>query len=350
MKLHRFLLVASVLLLTIFTISASAATNWDKDDHEIFELQSALEKSEGKGATFYSILNIPRSSNQAEIKRAYRKKSLELHPDKNLGVAGAQQRFERLGLVYKILRDGRKDRYDHFLSKGFPKWRQNGYFYERYRPGLGSVVVGIVLFSMMVEVGISRLTSGQERTKIERLKMSARLVAWGPRYQALLASLLYSDSITPALPTSKIPTTEKKVRVPITGFPTLPAFPSPASIKSGSVDWDVQESLTRSVINNPTISDGAPIVECLVHETDVLLLDKFSGDWIRLDEDDARPSQLHQTWPFRLVSALVNKLTGKHEDVLAEVDDELEEIKEDVKEKVNGAAKKVKKGGSKKNK
>ncbi len=70
----------------------------------------------------------------------------------------------------------------------------NGYFYERYRPGLGSVVVGIILVTMLVEVGISKLTSGQERAKIERLKMSARLVAWGPRYQALLAALLYSDN------------------------------------------------------------------------------------------------------------------------------------------------------------
>ena len=344
MRLSRFLFVATALLLTLFTITTSAATNWDKDDHEIFELQSALEKSEGKGSTFYSILNLPRSSTSADIKRAYRKKSLELHPDKNLGVAGAQQRFERLGLVYKILRDGRKDRYDHFLSKGFPKWRQNGYFYERYRPGLGSVIVGIVLVTMLVEVGISKLTSGQERAKIERLKMSARLVAWGPRYQALYAALVY-PSTSPALPTSKIPSTEKKVRVPITGFPTLPQFPSPTAIKSGSVDWDVQESLTRSVLNNPGVSGEVPIVECLVHEEDVLLMDKFTGEWVRLDEEDAQESKFHQTWPFRLVSAVVNRFTGKHEDVLGEVEEEHEEVQE-VKEK-EVVGKKAKKNGKK---
>lgn len=345
MKPFRFLLVASVLLLALFTLTASAATHWDKDDHEIFELQSALEKSEGKGANFYSILDIPRSASQAQIRSAYRKKSLELHPDKNQGVAGAQQRFERLGLVNKILRDGRRDRYDHFLSKGFPKWRQNGYFYERYRPGLGSVVVGIVLFTMLVEVGISRLTSGQERAKIERLKMSARLVAWGPRYQALLAALLH-PSTTPALPASKIPSTEKKVRVPITGFPTLPAFPSSTAIQSGSVDWNAQEALTRNVLSNTNVADGAPIVECLVHEQDVLLLDKFSGDWVALDENDAMPSTFHQTWPFRLVGALVNKVTGKHEDVLTEVDDEHEQQQQD-EVKPTAAGKKSKKANKK---
>ncbi len=317
MKLPRILLLASVLLLALFTLSASAATHWDKDDHEIFELQSALERSEGKGATFYSVLNIPRTASAADIKRAYRKKSVELHPDKNAGVAGAQQRFERLGLVYKILRDGRKDRYDHFVAAGFPKWRNNGYFYERYRPGLGAVIVGVVLATMLVEVAISSLTTKQERAKIERLKMSARLVAWGPRYAAILASIRHPP--TPPATVSKLATAEKKVRVPITGF-SLPAFPSDAQIKSNAVDWDALETQTRNVLVS-TSGDGAPIVDCLVHGADVLLLDKFSGDYIALDEDDAQPAQFHTTWPFRLVAALANKVTGKHEDVLTEVDE-----------------------------
>lgn len=340
----RTLLFAAVVLLAVFTLTTSAATHWDKDDHEIFELQSALENAEGAGATFYSVLDIARSSSALEIKRAYRKKSLELHPDKNAGVPGAQQRFERLGLVYKILRDGRKDRYDHFLTKGFPKWRNNGYFYQRYRPGLGAVVVGVVLFTIAVELVVSRLTSSQERAKIERLKMSARLVAWGPRYQAILAAQLYpsSSDTTPALPNSKLPQTEKKVRVPITGFPTLPAFPSASAIQSNSVDWDHQESLARSVLTNPSSTSaahGAPIVECTVHETDVLLYDKFSGQWVPLDEEDAKPSQWHQTWPFRLAAAVVNKFTHNHEDVLAEPadDDHQAEQQRSDGHKANGA-------------
>lgn len=333
MKLPRLILISTLFLLTIFTLTTRAATQWTKDDHEIFELQSALEASEGKTATFYSVLNIRPTSNLAEIKRAYRKRSLEWHPDKNSGVKGAQQRFERLGLVYKILRDERKDRYDHFLKAGFPKWRKDGYFYERYRPGLGAVVVGVVLLSMLVEVGVSRLTSGQERRKIERLKMSARLVAWGPRYQAILASLLYPT--VPGMSPSKTALVEKKVRVPITGFPNLPLFPT-----TPNADWDVQESLARTTLSSAT-TDGAPIVDCLVHKEDVLLHDKFTGEWVRLDENDAQPSGVWQTWPVRLGQALVNRVTGAHEDVLGEVDEE--EEKEEV-------GKKAKRGGKKKNK
>ncbi|EST09942.1 DnaJ [Kalmanozyma brasiliensis GHG001] len=338
MRLPRFVLFAALLLVTL--CSFASASNWDKDDHEIFELQSALTTSIGKGTTFYSLLDIPISASSSEIKRAYRRKSLEWHPDKNSGVKGAQQRFERLGLVYKILRDERKDRYDHFLRSGFPKWRRDGYFYERYRPGLGSVMVGIVLVSMLVEVGVSRLTSGQERAKVERLKMSARAVAWGPRYQALLAGLLFPAK--PAVGGSKVTETERKVRVPITGFP-LPAFPSSTAIQGGTVDWDVQENLARTALSAATSSDGAPIVDCLVQGEDVLLLDRFSGDWVRLDENDARPSGMLQTWPVRLVGAIVNKVTGKGEDVFNEEEEvEVEQEKETKVQKNKKGKKKTK--------
>ncbi len=77
--------------------------------------------------------------------------------------------------------------------------------------------------------------------------------------------------------------------------------------------------------------------------------DKFTGEWIKLDEEDARPSQFHQTWVFRLVGAVVNRFTGRHEDVLGEVEEEGDEQKEEVGREV-AKKEKGKKGGSKKNK
>lgn len=44
---------------------------------QIFELQQALEQSEGPGASFYSILGLRPSASQSEIRKAYREKSLE---------------------------------------------------------------------------------------------------------------------------------------------------------------------------------------------------------------------------------------------------------------------------------
>jgi DnaJ family protein C protein 1 len=59
-------------------------------------------------------------------------------PDKNPGVKGIHERFARLGVVATILRkkEGRK-RYDFFYKNGVPKWRGTGYYYQRFRPGLG---------------------------------------------------------------------------------------------------------------------------------------------------------------------------------------------------------------------
>lgn len=346
MRLSRLLLLAIVLSVTLLSLCASAS-QWSKEDHEIFELQAALEKAEAalssrKGTTgstgskkvnFYSLLGIPNTATSSEIKRAYRKRSLELHPDKNSGVKGAQKRFEQLGLVYKILRDDRKDRYDHFLRSGFPKWRNTGYFYERYRPGLGSVVVGIVLFTMLVEVLISRLTSLQERAKILRLKHSAYLVAWGPRYQSILIG---EEG-------AKVSATEKKVKLPITGFPDLPAMPTAA--QQSSTNWDEQEKKIRQSVSGATSAshgcgNGSVVVECLVKDKQVYLHDKFSEEWVILDENDAQPSQFIQTWPIRFVNALINKVTGKHEDVLQEDYDDADQAVTQPAVVTNGAAKK----------
>lgn len=51
---------------------------WTKEDHEIFDLVSALEGSEGKGTTFYSFLGVPPQAQLKDINRQYRKRSLEL--------------------------------------------------------------------------------------------------------------------------------------------------------------------------------------------------------------------------------------------------------------------------------
>jgi DnaJ homolog subfamily C member 1 len=47
-------------------------------DHEIFDLVSELESTEGKGTTFYKFLEIDSSASAGDLGRAYRKRSLEL--------------------------------------------------------------------------------------------------------------------------------------------------------------------------------------------------------------------------------------------------------------------------------
>ena len=111
------------LALWLCAVSLVLAAQWSTQDYEIFDVARALEKAEGANVTFYSFLNVSDKATVDGISKAYRKRSLQLHPDKNHGVKGAQKRFERLGLIAKMLRTPEvRERYDHFYRNGFPKW------------------------------------------------------------------------------------------------------------------------------------------------------------------------------------------------------------------------------------
>ncbi|KAF9780123.1 DnaJ-domain-containing protein [Thelephora terrestris] len=151
-------------------------------NYEIFDLVTAVEKAEGKGTTFYSWLDVPSSATTAEISKAYRKKSIHLHPDKNPGVIGIQERFARLGVIAAILRnpDSRK-RYDFFYKNGVPKWRGTGYYYARFRPGIGTVMTFLVILTTGLQYMVQKLNYAKDVERIERIRHDARTTAWGNR-------------------------------------------------------------------------------------------------------------------------------------------------------------------------
>jgi hypothetical protein len=65
-----------------------------KTGHELYE----------RGPNYYQLLNISRSSTPLEIKKAYKKMSLELHPDKNKSPTAAED-FARVKDAYDTLMD-----------------------------------------------------------------------------------------------------------------------------------------------------------------------------------------------------------------------------------------------------
>ncbi|KAJ7665534.1 DnaJ domain-containing protein, partial [Mycena rosella] len=173
---------AFVFLFAFLAVLVTSVLAWEKEDHEIFDLVSAIEASEGKGTTFYSWLDVPSTATTAEIAKAYRRKSMVLHPDKNPNDDKIHERFSRLGVVSTILRNKEsRERYDFFYKNGVPTWRGTGYYYSRFRPGLGSVFVFLVLVTSGFHYIVQHINYKTDLERIERFVKDAQLAAWGPK-------------------------------------------------------------------------------------------------------------------------------------------------------------------------
>lgn len=66
---------------------------------------------------FYDILGVAENASEAEIKKAYRKKAMEYHPDRNQGDKEAEAQFKKINEAYSTLSDPQKKaNYDRFGS------------------------------------------------------------------------------------------------------------------------------------------------------------------------------------------------------------------------------------------
>ena len=69
---------------------------------------------------YYDILGISKNASEAEIKKAYRKKAIQYHPDKNPGDSQAELNFKKAAEAYEVLGNpDKKARYDQFGHQAF---------------------------------------------------------------------------------------------------------------------------------------------------------------------------------------------------------------------------------------
>ncbi|KAI0114092.1 hypothetical protein GGR51DRAFT_556589 [Nemania sp. FL0031] len=202
----------STLTIGLVALLTPLTAAWSKEDREIFRVRDELATHEGPDVTFYGFLGIAPSATQDEINKAYKRKSRALHPDKvrqqmmadrtkqnkakgikvtkqpsqsqlKAAVKKASERQARLSIVTNVLRGPGRDRYDHFLKNGFPTWKGTEYYYSRYRPGLGTVLVGVLLVGGGAFHYLALYMSWRrQREFVERYIKFARHAAWGDNF------------------------------------------------------------------------------------------------------------------------------------------------------------------------
>ena len=71
---------------------------------------------------YYDVLGVPKGSEAEAIKKAYRTKAKELHPDRNSDNPNAESQFKEVNEAYEVLKDADKkaayDRYGHAAFEG----------------------------------------------------------------------------------------------------------------------------------------------------------------------------------------------------------------------------------------
>uniref|UniRef100_A0AAR2J7N5 DnaJ homolog subfamily C member 10 n=1 Tax=Pygocentrus nattereri TaxID=42514 RepID=A0AAR2J7N5_PYGNA len=107
----------------------------------IFKITCNNEASEIKHGNYYKLLGISREASTREIRQAFKKLALTMHPDKNPNDETAHEKFLKINRAYEVLKDeDLRKKYDKYGEKGLQDDQQGGRYeswsYYRYDFGI----------------------------------------------------------------------------------------------------------------------------------------------------------------------------------------------------------------------
>ena len=89
---------------------------------------------------YYEVLEISRTADAAEIKKAYRRLALQYHPDRNQGDKEAEEKFKAINEAYQVLSDEQKrSTYDRYGKSGLDSQGFSHFSDMRYEDIMGDL-------------------------------------------------------------------------------------------------------------------------------------------------------------------------------------------------------------------
>jgi len=109
---------------------------------------------------YYEVLGVNKNASAEDIKRAYRRKAMKFHPDKNPNDKTAEAKFKECAEAYEVLSDSEKrQRYDQFGHDGLRGMGMRDYSHMKWQD-IGSIFEDIFGFGDLFGMG-GRRRSGR---------------------------------------------------------------------------------------------------------------------------------------------------------------------------------------------